>query len=221
MLSGFHPGAFGSTTMVAERAACLLIQFAREPVAGAVKTRMTPSLTPEQALDLHCELVLWTAGTLARAGLGPVEVAVAGSATHALFEDCLALGVSGLVSQQGADLGERMYNAILAGLERFERVVLVGSDCPGIDADYLQRALGGLDQADLVLGPATDGGYVLIGVKRVSRELFEGIPWGSATVLAETLQRLRRMNWRWNTLPPLADIDRPEDLVVWEAMRGA
>ena len=207
--------------MAAERAACLLIQFAREPVAGAVKTRMTPSLTPEQALDLHCELVLWTAGTLARADLGPVEVAVAGSATHALFEDCRALGVSSLVSQRGGDLGERMYNALVAGLERCERVVLVGSDCPGIDAHYLEQALGGLDQADVVLGPAVDGGYVLIGVKRVSRELFEGISWGSSKVLAETLQRLRRVNWRWSTLPPLADIDRPEDLVVWEAIRGA
>jgi rSAM/selenodomain-associated transferase 1 len=207
--------------MVAERAPCLLIQFAREPVVGAVKTRMTPFLTPEQALDLHCELVLWTAGTLVGAGLGPVEVAVAGGAMHALFDDCLGLGVGNLGIQRGEDLGERMYNALVAGLERFERVVLVGSDCPGIDTAYLELALGGLDQADLVLGPATDGGYVLIGAKKVSRELFEGIPWGSSSVLAETVRRLGRMNWAWSTLPPLADIDRPEDLVVWSALRGA
>ena len=182
---------------------------------------MSPSLTPQQALDLHCELVLWTSGTLARAGLGPVEVAVAGSAAHALFEDCLGLGVSSLGGQQGGDLGERMYNALAAGLQRFERVVLVGSDCPGIDADYLQQALTGLDQADLVLGPATDGGYVLIGAKRVSPEMFEGISWGSSAVLAETVLRLERMNWEWATLSPLADIDRPEDLPLWEAVRGA
>ncbi|MEE4143417.1 MAG: TIGR04282 family arsenosugar biosynthesis glycosyltransferase [Halieaceae bacterium] len=206
--------------MVAERAPSLFIQFAREPVAGAVKTRMSPGLTPQQALDLHCQLVLWTSGTLVGAGLGPVELAIAGSGTHALFEDCLALGVRRLDSQRGGDLGERMYNAMVAGLERFERVVLVGSDCPGIDCDYLEQALGGLDRADLVLGPAVDGGYVLIGAKRVSPALFEGISWGSATVLAETLQRLRRMNWSWQTLPPLADIDRPEDLALWEAMRG-
>jgi rSAM/selenodomain-associated transferase 1 len=207
--------------MVAERAACLFIQFAREPVAGAVKTRMVPFLTPEQALDLHCELVLRTAGTLARAGLGPVEVAIAGSPAHPLFEDCRALGVSRLVRQQGVDLGERMYNALAAGLERFERVVLVGSDCPGIDSAYLELARAGLDRADLVIGPAMDGGYVLIGAKRVSRELFEGIAWGGPAVLSETVRRLGRMNCSWSTLPPLADIDRPEDLVVWVALRDA
>ena len=207
--------------MGAERAPCLLIQFAREPVAGAVKTRMFPRLTPQQALELHCELVLRTTGTLAGAGLGPVEVAVAGSSNHALFEDCRALGVSRLGDQWGGDLGERMYNALAAGLQRFERVLLVGSDCPGIDSAYLEQALDGLDQADLVLGPATDGGYVLIGAKRISRELFDGVSWGSSTVLAETVHRLRRMSWSWVTLPPLADIDRPEDLAAWEAVRGA
>lgn len=207
--------------MVAERAPCLFIQFAREPVAGAVKTRMSPSLTPQQALDLHCELVLWTSGTLARAGLGPVELAVAGSAAHTLFEDCLGLGVGSLGCQQGGDLGQRMYNALAAGLQRFERVVLVGSDCPGIDADYLQQAMTGLDQADLILGPAMDGGYVLIGAKRISPDLFEGVSWGSSAVLAETVLRLQRMNWEWATLSPLADIDRPEDLALWEAVRAA
>lgn len=207
--------------MVDNTAACLFIQFARQPVAGAVKTRMMPRLTPEQALALHCELVLWTAGTLVRADLGPVELAVAGDVQHALFERCRALGVEGLVGQQGEDLGERMYNALARGLERCERVVLVGSDCPGIDRDYLVQAVAGLDRADVVLGPATDGGYVLIGVRAVCRELFEGIPWGTSAVFSETVRRLGQLHWPWVTLPPLADIDRPEDLVLWESARRA
>ncbi|MCB1709492.1 MAG: TIGR04282 family arsenosugar biosynthesis glycosyltransferase, partial [Halioglobus sp.] len=153
--------------MAADRDGCLLIQFAREPVAGAVKTRMIPQLTPQQACDLHSELVLWTAGRLAAARLGRVELAVAGDRGHALFQRCLGLGVAGLSAQRGADLGERMHNALLDGLTRFERVLLVGSDCPGIDRAYLVQALAALEQAEVVLGRAEDGGYVLIGARRV------------------------------------------------------
>ncbi len=123
---------------------------------GAVKTRMIPHLSPQEACALHSELVLWTAATLVGAALGPVELAVAGDGRNT---PCLnAVGGWGwrcLQGQQGGDLGERMYNALADGLDRFERVVLVGSDCPGIDADYLARAAAALDRADVVLGPAT------------------------------------------------------------------
>lgn len=207
--------------MAPESAGCLFIQFAREPVAGVVKTRMIPHLTPEGACALHRELVEWTARTLVTAGLGPVELAVAGDLGHPLFERCLELGVSGLTRQRGADLGERMYNALWDGLERFERVVLVGSDCPGIDRDYLRQAREALDRVDAVLGPAADGGYVLIGAGRVSLEMFEGIAWGSASVLADTTWRLRRLGLSWSELPELSDIDRPGDLALWEALRDA
>lgn len=207
--------------MAAEPADCLFLQFAREPVAGAVKTRMIPPLSARQACDLHCELVERTARTLVAAGLGPVELAVAGAVAHELFRRCRAYGVSRVNRQRGADLGERMYNALLGGLERFQRVVLVGSDCPGIDPGYLARAVAALDGADIVLGPATDGGYVLIGARRVSAELFEGITWGTEVVFAETTRRLRRLGLSWTELPPLPDIDRPGDLALWAALREA
>ena len=207
--------------MGARPGSTLLIQFAREPVAGAVKTRMVPHLSPGAACALHCELVLRTCGTLVAAGLGRVELAVAGNAGHPLFERCRALGVAGISAQRGRGLGARMYRALQEGLGRFERVVLVGSDCPGIDRDYLARALDALDRAELVLGPAMDGGYVLVGCRRVHREMFAGIPWGTASVYAETANALRQLGIEWETLPPLADIDRPEDLPAWMAIRGA
>ena len=207
--------------MGAESPDCLFIQFAREPVAGAVKSRMIPYLSPREACALHTELVLWTAATLVGAQLGRVELAVAGAAGHTLFQDCLDLGVAGLTLQRGADLGERMYNAMVAGLDRFERVVLVGSDCPSIDRDYLCQALGALKQDDIVLGPAADGGYTLVGARRVPREMFEGISWGTAAVFTETTLRLRRLGVAWCELPVLNDIDRPEDLPAWTALRAA
>ena len=200
---------------------CLFIQFAREPVVGSVKTRMIPHLSPQQACDLHRELVLWTATTLVGARLGPVEMAVAGEEGDALFEACRGLGVAALVRQRGADLGERMYNALAAGLARFERVVLVGSDCPAIDAAYLGQALAALEGAEVVLGPAADGGYVLIGARRVSPAMFRGIAWGTAVVFAETTRRLDQLRLSRAELTPLVDIDRPADLPAWIALRDA
>jgi glycosyltransferase A (GT-A) superfamily protein (DUF2064 family) len=113
-----------------------------------------------------------------------------------------------------------MYNALVAGLDRFERVVLVGSDCPSIDRDYLNQALAALDQVDIVLGPAADGGYTLVGVRRVPREMFEGISWGTAAVFTETTLRLQWSGVAWSALPVLNDIDRPGDLPAWTALRA-
>jgi len=204
-----------------EYADCLFIQFAREPVVGAVKTRMIPQLSPLEACALHAELVLWTAGTLVAANLGRVELAVAGNAGHALFEACLGLGVAGLTLQRGANLGERMYGALVAGLDRFGRVVLVGSDCPSIDRSYLRQALDALQSADVVLGPAADGGYTLVGARWVPREMFEDISWGTATVFSATTRCLGRLGLPWVELPTLNDIDRPEDLPAWTTLRAA
>lgn len=201
--------------MVAERAACLLIQFAREPVEGAVKTRLIGALSPGQACELHCALVRRTCDTLLAAGLGDVELAVTGSIGHPLFTACLEQGVRGLTRQCGGDLGERMYNAMADGLARYERVLLVGSDCPAIDAAYLEEALRSLDHVPVVLGPALDGGYVLIGGRRVEPDLFSGISWGGDRVYVQTQERLRALGLRWAELPALADIDRPADLVHW------
>ena len=137
----------------------LLIQFAREPLPGLVKTRMLPELSPEQACELHRELVFWTADILTASQLGRVELAVAGNTEAPLFRQCEKLGVRAVRRQSGKDLGERMYNALAEGLERFAKVILVGSDSPQLDRDYLLSAIGGLEENDVVLGPAKDGGY--------------------------------------------------------------
>lgn len=200
---------------------CLFIQFARAPVEGAVKTRMQPVLDGAAACDLHRELVRWTAMNLCKAALGPVELWVAGEMGDPLFESCLAAGVSTLFPQSGENLGQRMYRAIANGLERYQKVVLVGSDCPSIDRGYLESALQALDDATVVLGPAEDGGYVLIGAKAVSPAMFDNITWGESTVYAATARALDNLGWCWEALPALADIDRPEDLPVWHALRGS
>ncbi|MEM8561657.1 MAG: TIGR04282 family arsenosugar biosynthesis glycosyltransferase [Pseudomonadota bacterium] len=198
---------------------CLVLQFAREPVAGQVKTRMLPQLTPEEASDLHCELVLFTAQRLLNAAVGPVELEVAGDPLHPLFQRCRSLGVANCRAQRGDDLGARMHNALRQGLRRSSKVILVGSDCPEMDTGYLKQAVNALDEEEIVLGPASDGGYVLLGARRLIDEMFEKVKWGSDTVMASTRSQLRAAQTRWSELAPLSDIDRPDDLPLWDALK--
>lgn len=206
--------------MAADSDSLLIIQFARSPEKGRVKTRMIPHLSASQACDLHCQLTLWTCSQLLGWGVGKVEMSVAGSTDHRLFRQCAAMGVADVSVQCGSDLGERMHNAMLRGLAHYRRVIVVGSDCPSIDAAYLDQAAQGLQVAPLVLGPATDGGYVLIGARQIDGEIFKAIPWGTDQVFDKTLAALKRIGLRWSQLPYLSDVDRPEDLAEWEALKA-
>lgn len=117
--------------------------------------------------------------------------------------------------QQGADLGERMAHAFAQAFERgFQRVVLVGADCPSLDVAVLARAFQALGRHELVLGPAGDGGYYLIGLNRPCPALFSGIAWGSHQVLAQTLAAAARAALVTALLERLPDVDRPADLAA-------
>jgi rSAM/selenodomain-associated transferase 1 len=177
---------------------------------------MQPLLSAVQACALHCDLLQWTCHTLCGAQLADVELWVSGNEDHPEFERCSVLGVSQRCIQQGADLGERMLHAISDGLGRYRKVILVGSDCPAIDRSYLRTALQALDKEALVLGPATDGGYVLIGATRINPALFQGVSWGRDSVFEETVARANALDYQWTELNELPDIDRPEDLPMWE-----
>jgi glycosyltransferase A (GT-A) superfamily protein (DUF2064 family) len=105
-----------------------------------------------------------------------------------------------------------MATALDSALERADRAVLIGTDCPGYHGAYLSAALDALTDHDAVLGPAADGGYVLIGLRRPAAALFAGMPWGTDAVLAGTRSALASLGWSWVELPTLSDLDRPEDL---------
>ena len=205
--------------MNANRKSLLLIQFSRAPQEGRVKTRMLPHLSAARACELHCEMTLWTCRQLLDSGLGDVELSVAGDTQHTLFSRCLAMGACRVSQQQGTELGQRMYNAMQRGLARYVSVILVGSDCPGIDPAYLRQAVAALNTASVVVGPATDGGYVLLGARTIIEGVFNEMPWGSDEVYAKTCVALARAGLKWIELPWLTDIDKPEDLPVWEALK--
>lgn len=193
-----------------------LLQFAREPVPGQVKTRLQPVLDAAGACELHIALLTHTARQLAAVAHCERELWVAGDPGHPALLHAASLGRAGVRRQRGTDLGERMHHALDTALADAQRVVLVGSDCPGLDAAYVEAAFAALATADVVLGPALDGGYVLIGVRRVDARLFRAVPWGTGAVLAETLTRVDALGWQVALLEPRRDIDRPEDLAAWE-----
>jgi len=202
----------------AEFPEALLIQFAKAPQLGQVKTRMQPVLSREQSLALHCQLVLRTHQTLHRQALCQTQLWMSGEDSTGFFQSLKPAPT--IKHQQGEDLGERMYSAIATGLKQYQSVVLIGSDCPAITPRYLRAALQALNSVDVVLGPAADGGYVLIAMKKAEQGIFENVNWSTSRVLAQTRINLAALNLSCLELPVLNDIDRPEDLrhCQWLAM---
>lgn len=188
-----------------------VLVFSRAPVPGRVKSRLASRLGESRAARLHLRLTRHALRTAAAAGCGPVELHVTGR--HSLFRNARP--------QRGADLGERMHNALAHALRRHRAAILIGSDCPGLRPAHLRTAARLLAGAcDVVLGPAEDGGYVLIGARRVSPRLFAGIEWGTSGVYAATVERLESSGYRWRALPVLWDVDRPQDVERLRSLRS-
>jgi len=191
-----------------------ILVFGRVPIPGRVKTRLIPTLGAGGAAALYERLLFDTLTLAAAVADADVEFWYDPDGSQAAHGQDLAdrFGVSGHL-QVGADLGARMSWALGAETCGQRRpALLIGSDCPGFDRAYLAAAFAALAAEDAVLGPALDGGYILIGVQRTHPRLFADIPWGTDVVLDVTRARLRELGWRWRELAPLRDIDRPEDL---------
>ena len=195
---------------------CLII-FSRYPEAGKTKTRMIPTLGAQGAANLQRRM---TEHTLAQAKelqdlmAVTVEVHFAGG-NKSLMEEWLGMDTV-CKPQASGDLGTRMAsafnNAFAAGMER---VVMIGIDCPDIDGKLLQEAFNQLQNHDLVLGEAEDGGYYLIGLSSYQKELFTGISWGTSEVFRQTRDIAEKLNLSTAYLKVLNDVDRPEDLPIW------
>lgn len=204
-----------------------LIVFAKAPIPGWVKTRLIAELGAEGAAQLHLQLVRHSLSTAIHAGLCQVQLWCAPHKYNSFFNDCHRAFHIDLFDQEGRDLGERMKRAFEQALKESPYVVLIGTDCPVLDKAYLHQALEALQKgADVVLGPAEDGGYVLIGLRRYSEVLFEGIQWGSDSVFAETEARIRKLKWKYVRLQQRWDVDRPADisrlmsLLFWQRESG-
>jgi len=184
-----------------------LVLFARFPVAGECKTRLIPALGPDGAAQLHRTLARRTAHLL-RDASGPAIVAYTGG-TAAEFEEWLGPGFE-MVQQTEGDLTDRL----CAFVERAP-VIFFGADTPDLTAHHIEAAIEGLTTHEVIVGPAEDGGYYLIAMRRPLPQLLVDMPWSTDEVLPETLRRLDALGIEPLLLETLSDCDRPEDLARW------
>jgi rSAM/selenodomain-associated transferase 1 len=202
------------------RSAHLLI-FAREPVLGRVKTRLAAGIGAEAALVVYRELLALTAAAVAQAQV-PATVWLAEAPAPPAAPTLARPDWPGLpwrVQPPADSLGVRMASAFAEAFAAgAERVAIIGTDCPGLRADLLRQAFGLLETHDLVLGPADDGGYYLLGLNKLVPELFENKSWSTASVLPDTLADAARLGLRVALLSQLHDVDSADDLATW---RGA
>jgi hypothetical protein len=189
-----------------------LAVIAKEPVAGLAKTRLVPALGEEGAARAATAMLADTLTAVRLSGADPWLCFTPAEARERLGR--LAPGF-GLLAQAPGDLGDRLA-ACLADLlaTGADRVAIVGADTPHVPIASYRRAFALLNEADVVLGPALDGGYYLVAAKAARPELFVGVPMGTEGVLTETMARAARAGLVVDLLPPLRDLDRVEDLAA-------
>jgi rSAM/selenodomain-associated transferase 1 len=184
--------------------------LAKAPIPGFAKTRLIPAIGAHAAAVLQERLTEHTVETAIAAAIGPVTLWCAPDTSHASFRALAARLPITLAQQPAGDLGIRMLAALTAG------GLVIGSDCAAFTPDHLRAAADALDNADVVLIPAEDGGYVLIGMRAPQPALFSDMTWGAPTVLTETRQRIATLNLKAVELPPLWDVDSEDDLARLE-----
>lgn len=184
-----------------------LILFARYPIAGTCKTRLIPALGPEGAAALHRHLTERTVRIMQQSGC-PVAVAYTG-ADISEFERWLGPDIL-LIEQVEGDL-----TAKLLACASPAPVIFFGADTPDLQHHHVASAIAGLETHEVVIGPAEDGGYYLIGMRQALPALFIDMPWSTEHVLPETLTRLSSLGIEPLLLETLSDCDRPEDLARW------
>lgn len=197
-----------------------ILLFAKAPEPGTVKTRLISDIGEYAATELHKELLLKTLKAITEAALSPVELWCAPDTQHPFFTECQRRFLVTLHCQQGADLGARMHHAL--NQHRGTPTVLIGSDIPAIDAGYLRQGIAALLRGEpWVIGPAEDGGYVLIGCCNSDERLFSGVTWSGNQVLAQTMKKAAQCGVTPLLLEPLWDLDNVVDLVRWQEIKRA
>lgn len=189
-----------------------LIIFIKNPEAGRVKTRLAETVGKARALEIYRLLLAHTRRVALAVGVDRLlfysrYIDLADEWPAAQFQK---------FRQEGADLGARMANAFERTLQHYQKAILIGSDCAELTPAILHTAFRRLDGYDLVLGPAVDGGYYLIGMRQPAPALFRQMTWSTADVLAETMRRAEGLGKSCYRLPELADVDTEAD---WERVR--
>ncbi len=181
--------------------------LAKAPVAGFAKTRLITAIGAHAAAVLQERLTELAVTTALASAAGPVTLWCAPDPSHPSFRDLAQRHAIALKRQPDGDLGVRMLAAFAGG-----PTLVIGSDCPALGPEHFVAAAKALDGADVVLIPAEDGGYVLIGARHAHPELFSGVAWGTASAMHGTRTRIAALGLRRAELDPLWDVDTEADL---------
>jgi rSAM/selenodomain-associated transferase 1 len=189
--------------------------LAKAPIPGTAKTRLIPAIGAHAAAILQERLTERAVATAHAAAVGPVTLWCAPDPGHASFRELVVRYALTLKRQPDGDLGARMLATMAASVRP---TIVIGTDCPAFTAEHLRAAAHALCDADVVLIPAEDGGYVLIGARSAHPQLFVGMAWGTSTVLAETRARIAALGLTAIELAPLWDVDTEADLARFERL---
>ncbi|MGB8190735.1 MAG: TIGR04282 family arsenosugar biosynthesis glycosyltransferase [Chitinophagaceae bacterium] len=185
----------------------VVIIFTKNPVYGKVKTRLAAGIGADKALEIYHELVACTHSSIKELTCDKIVYYSDNIQHNDLWDEGFEKAV-----QQGADLGERMHNAFKNVFDLgYKRAVIIGTDCPSLNAQLVMQAFDKLNTQDVIIGPAADGGYYLLGMK-TNHDLFKNIAWSTAGVLDSTIEICKQLELNYYLLPVLNDIDEEKDL---------
>jgi rSAM/selenodomain-associated transferase 1 len=194
-----------------------LLIFARNPVYGKVKTRLAATIGNDKALQIYRQLLEHTAAVIQPINADRVVYYSDFIADNDSWDNNYSKAI-----QRGTDLGERMSNAFKDILEPgAKKAIIIGTDCYELDTEIIANAFTQLSNYDIVVGPALDGGYYLLGMNNYHPKLFNDMTWSTDTVLKETIARCAELGLRYFLLPVLSDIDDEKDLLNHPILNGA
>jgi rSAM/selenodomain-associated transferase 1 len=189
-----------------------LIIFAKSPVPGKVKTRLTPYITPKEATELYKAFIADIVCNARKLKCKRITIAYTPTDAEATFHSICGQSVDYL-PQKGDDLGERMKDAFKHSFHKGStRTVLIGTDSPTLPLSYIQKAFDALKEAPIAIGPTFDGGYYLVGLSEENDTIFDGIHWSTSKVFDQTLTRIQAIKKQLYVLPPWYDVDTPDNL---------
>ncbi len=189
-----------------------IVIFAKAPVPGRVKTRLIPALGEEGAARLAARMLRDTWREAAAVTVADVELCADPDPADPAWRNFLPKGQALVAAQGAGDLGERLTRAAARVTGDGQRIILIGTDCPGLTTRRLTEACRELESHDAVIHPAFDGGYALLGLGRFDPSIFDGIAWSTSSVAAATIGRIRALGWSLHMGETLRDVDEPEDL---------
>ncbi len=195
-----------------------IIIFLRQPILGQVKTRLAVDIGEQRALEIYQTLIEITLQACQE-----IQVPKSLYFFPAIDQQILATVGEDFTAylQSGEDLGVKMSKAFAEALDRHNSAVIVGTDCPYINPELLDQALRSLREFDVVIGPARDGGYYLLGMKHHHPSIFVDIDWSTENVLQQTLTRVKQLNLSYHLLPELSDIDYYRDWQLYCAQQDS